>query len=142
MCIYITDIKIYNTTYINRQTNIKMDINLKPLTIVLKYNYLSIGYIKNVYSLVNLPSEQTFLFFFIFKIFIFFGCAALLVGSQLPSPKLNPRLWQWKHGLLTIGLPRNSLTFLLKTKKWYTLLLYISNKEIYIIVSSVIKHSY
>ena len=44
-----------------------------------------------------------------FFIFIyFFGCTMWLVGSYFPDQGLNPDAQQWKHWVLTTGLPENS----------------------------------
>ena len=41
--------------------------------------------------------------------YYFFGRAARIAGSQFPSRGLNPCPLQWKHRVLTTGLPGNSL---------------------------------
>ena len=42
-------------------------------------------------------------------IFPLFGCAVLLLGSQLPDQGLNPGGRQRKHAVLTTGPPGSSL---------------------------------
>ena len=63
-------------------------------------------------SLSNVPwlcceifSLYPFLKIFIY-LFLLFGHAVQLVGSQFP----NPRPWQWKPGILTTRPPGNSLS--------------------------------
>ena len=57
------------------------------------------------------------LFYFIY----FFGCTVRLVGSWFPDQGSNPCPPQWKHRVLTTGLPGNSqgiiIIYILKMKK-------------------------
>ena len=45
----------------------------------------------------------------------FSGHSMQLVGSQFPNQQSNLGPWQWKHEILTIGSPGNSLDFLKNT---------------------------
>ena len=55
------------------------------------------------------PGKPMKYFFRIGFFFFLFGCAVQHAGSQFPDQGSNPCPLQWKHRVLTIGPPANSL---------------------------------
>ena len=57
-----------------------------------------------------------YIYIYIYIFFFFFGHAMQLAGSQFPSQDLNLGPRQWKHRVLTTGLPGKSLLDLVNSR--------------------------
>ena len=79
-----------------------------------------------------------FFFFYFFCILFYFCPCHVACGNLVPRPGIEPRPWQWKHRVLTIGQPGNSLSHLILfinyNTGWHFMALTLIIKNTYLMV--------